>query len=260
MSKFFAKIFGRNASKSRVTPTRQRQLVQLWVEELTPRILPCAGTAAAALGSFSGHVAGLAPAADSRLTGGELCHHGDHGAAFTATLTNATGGTGSAQFNPTSGNLTVQVKGAAASSTLSVAFGGTTVGSITTDALGNGKTTISAAKGSIAAGTALTVGDLTGTFVQVQFTASLSGAIGTSGTGKFNVTKNVLHVTVTGAGATTTYNVSVDSAVVGQITTDANGAGRLKLTLPSGVTISAGTTLSVADTIGSVPILTGAFA
>ncbi len=198
--------------------------------------------------------------------GGDCGHgHGEHGqgnpgAIFTAGLTDAAGATGTAAFNPSSGKLTVSVTKAAANTTLNVVVGGNTIGSVTTDANGNGRTSITELSGAIKAGTTLTVGDLTGTFAQTAFKATLTGATGVTGTSDYNVTKNVLSIHLTGATASTVYNVTVNGTVVGQITTNKGGKGHLTIAPPSGVTIVSGSTISVADTTGDPAILTGSFA
>jgi hypothetical protein len=92
------------------------------------------------------------------------------------------------------------------------------------------------------------------------FVAALTGAGVASGTARFHSTKAVLRVAAAGAAAATTYNVTVNGTVVGQLTTNSSGAGKLKVTPAGGVTIEAGSTLAVGDTLGSAPILTGAFA
>ena len=61
MLHIFAKIFGRKATK-RIPKARQRQLVRLWVEELTPRVLPSASPMSALWGHCSG--GGFASSAD----------------------------------------------------------------------------------------------------------------------------------------------------------------------------------------------------
>src|SRR5262249_33005081 len=104
-----------------------------------------------------------------------------------------------------------------------------------------------------------TVGDLQGTFAQVKLTAALTGSGAATGSASFHTLRNQLHVSITGAAANTTYNVSVNDVVVGQLTTNSAGAGKLNVT-PSGVTIQAGWTSSVADTAGSAAIVQGVFA
>jgi len=126
------------------------------------------------------------------------------------------------------------------------------LGTVSTDASGNGHAKFTGV--TAAAGDALTVGDLTGTLAQVKFTATLTGAAtSVSGSSSYNSVKNSLHVAISGATASTTYNVSINGAVVGQITTNSNGHGRLKVT-PTGVTIAAGSTISITDTAGSTAI------
>ena len=267
MLDFLAKLFGSKSKKTGKPAPRRRQ-ARVGFEELMPRVLPSAGPLAMGCGHHGGDD-GPSALTGSADAGGDSCHHGDHGshgAAFVASLTSAatTGETGQAQFNPTSGQLTVRVKGAAANTTLNVLIGTSTtpVGTLTTDADGDGKVTLTVpSTTTIAASTAITVGDLTGTFTQVEFTASLTGATGVSGSAKYNATKNVLHLSVTGAAASTTYNVTVNSTVVGTLTTDSTGAGKFKVTPASTVTVAAGSTLTVVlPATGSTPILTGTFA
>jgi hypothetical protein len=185
---------------------------------------------------------------------------GNPGATFSANLTDTAGATGQALFDPTAGKLTVSLTKAAANTTLNVVVGGNTVGSVTTDASGNGRTTITELSSAIKAGTTLTVGDLSGTFAQFDFKAALTGATGLSGSADYNATKNVLSIHMTGATASTVYNVTVNGTVVGQITTNKAGAGHLTIAPPSGVTIASTSTVSIADTTGDPAILTGAFA
>jgi hypothetical protein len=267
MLDFLAKWFGSN-SRKKSKPAQRRRQARIGVEELMPRILPSAGPLAMGCGHHGGDdsTSALTASAD---TAGDSCHHGDHGshgAAFVASLTSTTttGETGQAQFNPTTGQLTVRVKGAAANATLDVFIGTSTtpVGTLTTDADGDGKVTLTVpSTTTISGATAITVGDLTGTFAQVEFTAPLTGATGVSGNAKYNSTKNVLHLSLTGAAASTTYNVTINSTVVGTLTTDSTGAGKLKVTPASTVTIAAGSTLTVVlPATGSTPILTGIFA
>ena len=134
----------------------------------------------------------------------------------------------------------------------------TTVGTVTTDASGNGHARLTGV--TAAAGDTITVGDLTGTFSQVKLSATLTGtATGVSGLTEYNSVKNQLRVSISGAADSTTYNVSINGMVVGQITTNRRGYGHLKVT-PSGVTIASGSTISIADTSGDAAILTGTFA
>jgi hypothetical protein len=226
------------------------------VEELTPRVLLNAGPIHFAVASAS-------HAAASTATAGACAGHGHDqglpGANLAADLTNASGGTGTALVNSSAGTLSVRVQGAAASSTLSVVVGGTAVGSITTDASGNGQGKFTGVTAQ--AGTTIAVGDLQGTLAQFKFSATLSGtASGVSGSAFYNSLKNQLHVSVTGAAANTTYNVSVGDTVVGQLTTNASGKGHVTLTPASTVSIQAGTSINIGDTAGSAAILQGTFA
>jgi large repetitive protein len=229
-----------------------------------------AGAIAVGTTVAAGDVTGTFAQGDSAVdtppeVGGGDCGHGEHGhgnpgATFSASLTNATGATGQALFNPTSGKLTVSVTKAAANTTLNVVVGGNTVGSVTTDASGNGRTTITELSSAIKAGTTVTVGDLSGTFAQFDFKAALTGATGLSGSADYNATKNVLSIHMTGATASTVYNVTVNGTVVGQVTTNKAGAGHLTIAPPSGATIASTSTVSIADTTGDPAILTGTFA
>src|SRR6185369_4342885 len=155
------------------------------------RVLPSANPIAAHSFAAAGGVAARqAPAAGLRgQEAREAAGHGcDHGAAFAATLTNATGATGRALFNNVNGKLSIQVTGATASSSLAVLLDGTSVGTVTTDASGNGKLSLTQDVTAVKAGTTIKIGDLTGTFAQTQFSADLTGAT-TDMTGKasFNV-------------------------------------------------------------------------
>jgi hypothetical protein len=258
MRKFFAAIFGGQDRRT----IRPAPKARLGVEELTPRVLPSAGCSLAAAGASAARTAFANGSADSESFSGD---HGDHGghscgaehATLAASLTDASGATGTASFNSNSGALFVSVTGATASTTLAVTVDGTSVGSVTTDASGNGHAKLTGV--TAAAGSTVMVGDLTGTFAQTKFTALLTGATGVNGSATYKSVKNQLHVSVTGATAGTTYNVTVNGTVVGQITTNSRGRGRLNVT-PTGVTFAAGSTISIADTAGDAAILTGTFA
>jgi hypothetical protein len=268
MLRLLARIFGgKTKPVSRPATPRFRFQARLGVEELTPRVLPSASS----FGHFFSHQAhslfSESSTAGSSTTGastadssqssstGDGCHGSE--ATFAASLTNATGATGKASYNPTTQTLNVHVTGAAASSTLDVAVDGANVGTLTTNASGNGHASFTGV--TVNSGSTITVGDLTGTFAQIQFTSTLTGATGVTGTAEYNSVRNKLHLSVTGAAANTTYNVTVNDIVVGQFTTNASGTGRFKVT-PSGVTVASGSTVSVSDTAGDAAILTGTFA
>jgi large repetitive protein len=235
---------------------------RLGVEELTPRVLPNANMFGLGAGSLACHAAvSTASTAQTAATHSGMASKGGAScgaeATLSATLTNASGDTGQATFNATTGTLFAQVKGAAANSSLTVAVDGTTVGTLTTNASGNGQVKLSNV--SAQAGDTVTVGDLSGTLAQVRLTASLTGSSGATGSADFNSLKNQLHLSVQGAAASTTYNVTVNDVVVGQITTNSAGAGKLHVS-PIGVTIQAGSTVAVSDTAGNPAILQGTFA
>jgi hypothetical protein len=281
MLRFLAAFLGGTVRKTKgTTRPRQYRQTRLGVEELTPRVLLNAGPLGLAGDHFFGHhshamvssssgpdstgsstttsSSGSDNSGNSTTTSshtGEGCAAA--GATLAADLTNATGATGKALFNATQGTLNVQVKGAAASTSLDIAVNGTTVGTLTTNASGNGHTQLSNVTAQ--AGSTITVGDLQGTFAQAHFTASLTGATGVTGSADFNTLQNQLKVLITGAAASTTYNVTVNSVIVGQVTTNSSGSGKLRLT-PTNVTIQSGSTISVSDTAGDPAILQGTFA
>ena len=264
MLQFFTNLLGRKA-RSTTKPPRSRPQARLELEELMPRILPSASSSGLAVGHFLGHhghaavmdsSSDNAAVADSSTSG----HAGDAcgtRATLVANLTNASGATGTASFNATAGTLKVQVQGAAASTSLDVMVDGTSVGAITTDASGNGQ--IKLANTTVQAGSTISVGDLTGTFSQVKFTASLSGDSGATGSATYDSVKNRLRVSIAGTAANTTYNVTVNDVVVGQLTTNAAGKGKLYVS-PSSATIQAGSTIAIGDTVGNPAILQGSFA
>ena len=195
----------------------------------------------------------------------------------------------------TNTSLVVKVEGAAAGSTLDVSLDNVVVGQITVDAGGEGVLSLSSSPKStqqrplpanfpagVAAGAAISVGTATGTLatptltprgehdgdgchshtdstkLTAQLTDSASSATATA-TYKSEVengaTESSLKIFVTGAAASSTLDVTIDGKVVGQVTTDANGAGTLKLSSKTGTvpTITAGSTISVGTT------LTGSF-
>jgi hypothetical protein len=261
MYKYFVAIFGDQRR-------RPRPLIKtlLKLEALNARIVPCAGATGSAGGSAAEAVRQqfASDRAGFDESGGGHHGHGDCGAehaTLAASLSNSSGATGTARFSDTNGALNVSVTGAAASSTLNVTVTDngttTTVGTLTTDASGNGHAKFNNV--TLAAGDTITVGDLNGTFAQATFTASLTGATGLSGSARFSSVNNRLGLRISGAAASTTYNVTINGTVVDQIITNSRGFGHARLTL-SGVTIASGSTISIADTAGGAPILTGTFA
>ena len=91
-----------------------------------------------------------------------------------ASLMDSSGASGQANFDSVRGMLMIHVTGATASSSLTVAVGGTTVGTLTTDASGNGTLSVAESSSTITTGTTITVGDLSGTFGQPPVPASLA--------------------------------------------------------------------------------------
>ena len=171
------------------------------------------------------------------------CHDNSQSQTLTASLTGATGTSGSAtvKSDTSSGDnsLVVQVSGLAANSTFTVTSGTTTLGTITTDANGSGKLSVSNLSPALAAGADITVVDaneatvLTGTLAdpnaKTHLNAILTGVTGTSGHAHFHSSaatgNNGLRVRVSGLTADATYEVQVDGTTVGQISTDDNGSG-----------------------------------
>jgi hypothetical protein len=192
--------------------------------------------------------------------------------------------------------LKVSISGATASTTFDVAIGGVVVGQITTDSTGAGKLVLSSNPDSsneqslpadfptsVTAGTAVTVGTLSGslatptntgggcgafdgTRLSAQLTDSVGSATGTTSYTTSTVdgtTTTKFKVSVTGATASTTYDVAIDGTVVGQLTTDTSGAGSLVLSsnptgneqaLPANfpTTIAAGSTVTVGTLSGTL--------
>ena len=191
----------------------------------------------------------------------------------------------------------VSVTGAAADTTLDVSVGGTIVGQITTDANGAGTLVLSSNPDgsneqslpanfptSVTTGTAVTVGTLSGSLATptqtgtgcgqhagTTLTSALADPNSSSATGTATYytstvdgsTVTKLKVSVTGAAASSTLDVSVDGTVVGQITTDTSGAGSLVLSsnphgseqqLPSNfpTSIAAGSTVTVGTLTGTL--------
>ncbi len=174
-----------------------------------------------------------------------------------ATLTGVTGASGTATYNPNAAsgqtNFTLTVTGLTASSTFEVDVNGTSIGSISTDATGAGTLTLSSSTLAISSGSTIVVVDpqtsvtvihvldttdlLSGTFASsggsysgaTQFTATLTGATGTSGFVEFasssTAGQNIFGLMVSGLTASTTYTVDVGGTSIGTFTTDANGAG-----------------------------------
>jgi hypothetical protein len=94
-----------------------------------------------------------------------------------------------------------------------------------------------------------------------DLSASLTGTTG-SGSARFSTGQNSLKVSVSGLTAGATYTVQAGdgttNTTVGQITTDANGSGKLSVSNLT-ATIAAGTILTVLDANGTT-VLTGTFA
>ena len=223
---------------------------------------------------------------------------------LTATLVDSEGSaTGTVKLttytedDATETRLKVSVTGAAADSTLDVTIGETVVGQITTDADGAGKLILSSDPEDdeqalpadfptdVVAGTTVSVGSLTGTLAAGRGHAGgCHGAEGTAlnasltdpdnsasaGTVAYHtstrdgVATTRFSVSVTGAAADSSLDVSIGDVVVGQVATDSTGAGTLVLSSDPGdgeSALSANFPTSIAaDTTVTVGTLSGTFA
>lgn len=186
----------------------------------------------------------------------------------------------------------VQVNGAQPSTTLDVAIDGVVVGQIATDVNGSGKLSLSSKpKGSqqplpvdfpatLAAGAIVTAGTTTGTLAageaehedggsqstETHLRASLTDSNGTA-TGKVSYesetergkTKSKMEIEIRGAVPGSVLDVSVDGTVVGQITVNSKGRGKLVLSgnpksgqAPLPTNIAAGSIVSVGSLTGTL--------
>lgn len=226
-----------------------------------------------------------------------------HQTTLTATLSDpdnsAASGTVTYQTGKVDGTVqttfSVSVTGAAADSTLDVSVGGTSVGTITTDDTGAGSLVLSSNPTgtqqslpddfptTVDAGTAVSVGTLAGNLAtqtrseggcsaaRTSLSATLSDPDNASAAGTINyktstvdgTTQTVFSVSVTGAAADSTLDVTVGSTVVGQLTTDDTGAGSVEWSSdPTGTqqalptnfptSIDPGTTVSVGTLSGTL--------
>ncbi|HQR08484.1 MAG TPA: hypothetical protein PLN21_16795 [Gemmatales bacterium] len=237
---------------------------RLNMEELTPRDLPNSHLLGSSLGSFFEARQSSNAIISHRTSDDNSSHEGKGGqcgadATYSATLSNATGATGIASYLAGNNSLKISVKGAAASSTLDIQLDGVSIGSLTTDATGNGKVTLTDLTAVVNANSVLTVGDLTGTFTQVIFSATLTGSVSTqTGTAGYNTLKHSLNLYFTGAAAKTVYSVLIDGVSVGTLTTNKSGAGKFHLDL-STLDIKAGTVIAITDSTNTT-IYQGTFA
>jgi hypothetical protein len=236
--------------------------------------------------------------------------YGD-GSVLTASLTDPnSSATGTVTYSTESHcqsetELTVSVTGATDNASLDISIGGTVVGTLMTDSTGAGKLVLSSNPSgseqslpsnfptSIAAGTAITVGSLSGSFAASTSTggsndggsggcshsqgttlsASLTDPTGSDiGTATLTTktydgtTTTKLTVSVTGAADGASLDVVVDGTTVGTLTTDSTGAGTLVLSSnPTGTeqslppnfpTISAGSTITLGSLSGTFAIST----
>lgn len=237
---------------------------RLNMEELTPRDLPNSHLLGSSLGSFFEARQSSTAIVSQRINDGSSAQGSKGGhcgaeATYSATLSNATGATGTASYLAGNNSLKISVKGAAVSSTLDIQLDGVSIGTLTTDANGNGKVTLTDLTAVVNANSAITVGDLTSTFTQVNFKASLTGSASTqTGTAGYHALKHSLNLYFTGAAAKTAYSVLIDGVSVGTLTTNKAGAGKFHLDM-STLDIKAGTVIAITDSTNTT-IYQGTFA
>ena len=274
----------------------RRKFFQLQVgrlEVLEPRnMLACHGLGASTARSTPDLSSVAAVHAPSSVAGSSKAAAHAHGE-LTATLTDTDGTATGTVTLETYGRcgagateLNVSVTGAAADSSLDVAIDGTVIGTLTTDANGAGTLSLKSKSGDAlsafntanSAGLTVTVGTLTGTFTVsegdddtssttvTKLAGSLTDSVGTA-TGRAKllvrtndgVTSTRFTVYVRGTNANTTLDVAVDGTVVGQITTNDEGAGKLTLsskdgTLPANfpTTVSENSTVTIGSLSGAL--------
>jgi hypothetical protein len=292
MWQLFKKFFGTKRKAG-----RRALRTRLVLEAFEARDLPSAGP-----GMFAAHgfFLGARSHAEAAAASGN-CDDGSHGSqgtnntqVLTATLTGATGTAGHFTFVSSTTNtglntLTLTVSGLTANHTFTIQVGGTTVGTVATNANGRGTASLSNLSSTLTAaitsGAAVTVLDtsttpsttvLQGTLATGssghehhagrRLTAHLTSptsATGVAGFASFSTTtpsgQNLLRVSVAGLAAGT-YTVQVGGTTVGTtLTVDANGRGHLSvnnITVP----VTAGTTtVTVLDSTGA-PVLQGTLA
>jgi len=304
---------------------------RLYFERLERRELLCSSTlgtsilqSAAQSALFARAHSSNATATNSTTTNSGSSDEASETHLFT-TLTNSAGvvvGTASYETEvngtTTAQKLVIDVAGAAANASYNVTVGTTVLGTLTTDANGNGRLILTSSSSSSTAGstassncaatgtlpdgftlaagatinlasTDTTVDPLNGTFAtasgdiglgngigggvcygnhgtSTKLVASLSDAGSTVGKAGFTTITNadgttteILWVRVTGAGDSSTLDVSIDGTSVGSLTTDSNGNGLLILSsnpqnsnvglLPTGLTITSSSTITVGTSI-----------
>jgi hypothetical protein len=205
-------------------------------------------------------------------------HHGDHcghdqGAEnqLEANLTGAGGATGTAEFDLTANTFELKVANAAPNARLNVVVDNNTVATIATDAQGNGELELSQPGITPKGGSTLVVGDinnggLSGTLASnaenkadAELQVDLAPPVGGTGSGTAEFKQHDqqrLEVKVRDLAANSTFTVTVDQTVVGQLTTDHNGRGELRLDSTT-IGIKNGSVLTVGDIAN--PVLQGTF-
>jgi hypothetical protein len=278
------------------------------IEQLEPRNMLSGHPIAAAFSAaaFGFHRAVTSTAAHmANSVGGESTQTVLTGALTDSTSTTTgtvTYQTGSGCGGTATTSLTISVSGAAAGSTLDVAIGGVTIGTLTTDSTGAGTLALSSNPTgsqqtlpanfptSIAAGAAVTVGSLSGTFAAATSGTNSIGSTNWSGGGSRSAstvltasltdpsssatgsvtykastysgtTSTKLTISVTGATSGSSLDVVIGGVTIGTLTTDSSGAGSLvfssnptgtELALPTNLpTISSGTTITVGSLSGT---------
>jgi hypothetical protein len=157
------RLFART-KKPRVSDRR----LQPVLEEFERRNLPSAGMVCAAAHHQSMGEQATVRTADAGVSGNadnrsEQCQSNAKAQTLSATLSGATGTSGSVTFTSNSAtsdnSLKVEVSGLSANSTYTVTSGTTTLGSITTDANGDGKLAVSNLSPALEVGAAISVTD-----------------------------------------------------------------------------------------------------
>jgi len=266
--------------------------------------------ASAAVGQVSSYVASAATAGTQSMVHSQIfgalgsLASASSSTVLVATLTDAnSNATGTIKYvtgtydGVSETELKVSVNGSTVSSTLNVSIGTVVVGTLTTDSTGAGTLVLSSNPSgteqslpsnfpsSVTAGTAVSVGTLTGTLAtstsstsdggcelhQTGLTAALTDA-NSSATGtvtyqtstKLGTSTTTFSISVSGAKASSSLDVAVDGTVIGQLTTDSTGAGTLVFSSsPTGTQVSLPSNFPTSITAGStvtVGTLSGTFA
>lgn len=180
-------------------------------------------------------------------------------------LKNDAGAIGKAEFNATATEFELEIKQGPASATLDVLVDGSKIGVITTDASGSGQLEIHKAAFTITDSSTIVIGDLAAgglsgnfaTIINTEIKASLSAPAGAAtGVAEFNADDQNLEVKIVGAASNATYDVTVDGVLIGTITTNSLGKGKLEMNAGA-LAIKKDSLLTIGNPAN--PLLTGAF-